>query len=424
MLDIDFIRENRQDVQEAADKKGFDVDIDRLLELDQKRRKLIHETEQIRARRNEIADQIPEADDDDRPALIEEGKELKQKVRDLEDELRDVKEEYNSLLYMVPNVPLPDVPVGEDDEDNREVRKIGQPPSFNFEPMDHEQLGEKLGILDKERAIKFAGSRSYLLKGAGARLEFALRQLALDVLMEDGFEPVVGPLMVNEEAMRGTGFFPYGEGDTYHIEKDDKYLVGTSEVFLVSIHADEILEKDDLPKLYAGNSPCFRREAGSAGQDTRGVYRVHQFAKVEQAVICENDPELSEQMHKRLLGNAETVMEKLELPYRVATACTGESGLGQVIKHEIETWMPSRDDYCETHSCSSLYDYQARRSGIRYRTDEGDTEYCHTLNNTAVASPRMLIPLLENNQREDGSVVIPEALRDYMSGQEILEPVD
>lgn len=422
MLDIEYIRQNRDAVKEAAKVKGFDVDIDRLIELDDKRRELIQQTEQIRARRNEIADAIPNAGDDKRPELIEEGKQLKSKVRDLEQQLRDVKQKYHEHLYMVPNVPLDNVPVGDDEEDNKELRRYGTPPDFDFEARDHEQLGKKLDVLDKERAIKFAGSRTYLLKGTGALLEFGVRQMALDLLVEEGFTPVIGPLMVNESAMRGTGFFPYGESDTYHIEKDDKYLVGTSEVTLVSIHSDEILDKDDLPVRYAGNSPCFRREAGSAGKDVRGVYRVHQFSKVEQVVLCEADPDLSEQFHADLLGNAETLMQKLQLPYRVARACTGETGLGQVVKHEIETWMPSRQDYCETHSCSSLYDYQARRSNIRYRDDNGDIEYCHTLNNTAIASPRILIPLLENHQRKDGSVVIPEALRPYVNGREILRP--
>jgi seryl-tRNA synthetase len=229
--------------------------------------------------------------------------------------------------------------------------------------------------------------------------------------------------MVNAEALQGSGFFPYGKEDTYHLERDDKWLIGTSEVFLVSIHRDEILEKEQLPRLYTGYSACFRREAGSAGKDTRGVYRVHQFTKVEQVVVCEADEELSRRFHERLLGNAEKMMKRLQLPYRVALACTGEIGLGQVLKHEVETWMPSREKYSETHSCSSLYEYQARRSGIRYRDENGDIRHCFTLNNTMVASPRILIPILENYQNEDGSVTVPEALRPYMNGLEVIEPV-
>lgn len=423
MLDIKFIRENVETVKEAARNKRFDVDIDRLVELDETRRELMTETEQIRARRNEVAAQIPKASNEDRPALIEEGRELKESLQELEPKLDEVVEEYERLLFMVPNVPLPEVPVGEGEEDNEVLRHVGEVPEFDFEPRDHEELGELLGIIDKESAIKFAGARSYLLRGPGALLELAVLRFALDLLIEDGFEPILGPLMVNEEAMRGSGFFPYGKEDTYHLHRDDKYLVGTSEVFLVSISRDEIIDPDELPRRFAGWSSCFRREAGSAGKDTRGVYRVHQFSKVEQVIVCKDDPEESRRHHMGLLNNAETLLQKLELPYRVARACTGEIGLGQVLKHEVETWMPSRDGYFETHSCSSLYDYQARRSAIRYRDEDGQTQYCYTLNNTMAASPRILIPILENYQNADGSVTVPKVLRPYMNGMEVIEPV-
>lgn len=422
MLDINFIRENVDQVKEGARKKGFDVDIDRLLELDEQRRELIQENESVRQRRNEVASAIPKASNEERPELIEEGRELKERVQQLDDELAEVKEAYEKLLLMVPNVPLPEVPYGESDEDNVEVRKYKEPTEFDFEPRDHEELGELLDIIDKERAIKFAGSRAYLLKGAGAMLEMAVMRLAMDIMVEQGFEPVLGPVMVNESAMTGTGFFPYGREDTYHLERDDKWLVGTSEVYLVSIHADEILELEDLPKYYTGYSPCFRREAGSAGADTRGVYRVHQFTKVEQVAVIPADKEKSREVHEMLLGNSEKLMQALDLPYRVATACSGEIGLGQVLKHELETWMPSRNSYSETHSCSSLYDYQARRSGIRYRDEDGHIQYAYTLNNTLAASPRILIPILENYQNEDGSVDVPEVLVPYMHGMTRIEP--
>ncbi len=421
MLDIDFIRENVERVRQAAIQKGFDVDLDRLVELDDRRRELIQETEDIRQRRNEVSDEIPTADDDEREALIEEGRELKEKVRELEDELDEVESEWETVMKAVPNVPLDDVPVGTEEEDNEPLRTHLEPPAFDFEPLDHEELGNKLGLLDKERAIKFAGSRSYLLTNEGAMLQMAVMRMAMDMLMDDGFDPVVGPVMVNEKALNGSGWFPYGREDSYHIEQDDKWLVGTSEVYLVSTRADEILSDDELPVTMCARSPCFRREAGSAGADTRGVYRVHEFTKAEQVVICPPDEEMSREFHERLLGNAESLMKKLELPHRVAIACTGETGQGQVLKHEIETWMPSRQDYCETHSCSSLYDFQARRSNIRRRTEDGGTEYCYTLNNTMAASPRILIPLLENHQNEDGSVDIPEALQPYMRGIERLE---
>ena len=422
MMDINFVRDHTQKVQNAAKVKGFDVDVEALLELDERRRDLIQETESIRARRNEVADEIPKADNDERPALIDEGRELKDKLGGLEEELSAVQKDYHALLMMVPNVPLEDVPVGDDEDDNEVIRYVGDKRDFDFEPRSHEDLGEHLGIIDKERGIRMAGSRAYTLKGAGALLEYAVMRLAMDIMVERGFTPVVGPLLVNREALEGTGFFPYGEEDTYHVEKDGKYLVGTSEVFLVSMHRDEILEQEELPYFYTGYSPCFRREAGSAGRDVRGVYRVHQFTKVEQVVICEADRDISRQVHEGLLGNSEELMKRLELPYRVAVACTGETGLGQVLKNEIETWMPSREKYSETHSCSSLYDYQARRSGIRYRDEEGEMTYCYTLNNTMAASPRILIPILENYQNEDGSVTVPEALRPYMYGIEVIQP--
>lgn len=422
MLDIKFIRENVDTVKEAARNKRFDVDIDRLLELDERRRDLLSSSEKIRARRNEVAQAIPKASKDERPALIEEGKQLKDDLASYEEELVEVQSAYEGLMLMVPNVTLPEVPIGETDEDNEVIRHVGEPRTFDFEPRDHEELGELLGIIDKERGIKVGGARSYALRGAGALLEMAVMRLGMDLMVERGYEPIIGPLMVNESAMLGTGFFPYGQEDTYHLEKDDKYLVGTSEVILVSLNADEILEKDSLPRRYCGFSPCFRREAGSAGRDTRGVYRVHQFTKVEQVIICEADEAKSRALHEELLGNSEALMQKLELPYRVALACTGEIGLGQVLKHEIETWMPSRGMYSETHSCSSLYDYQARRSGIRYRNEEGQMRYCYTLNNTLAASPRILIPILEHYQNEDGSVTVPEALRPYMHGIEVIRP--
>ncbi len=424
MLDIKFIRENVDTVKKAARDKGFEVDIDRLVALDERRRELKHASDETRARRNEVSSAIGPASAEERPALIKEGKELKSRLEEIEEELREVRQEYDRLLLMVPNVPLPEVPVGDGEEDNEVLRHVGDKPEFDFEPRDHEALGELLGILDKPRGIKVAGSRAYLLRGAGALLEQAIVRLALDILMQRDYELITGPVMVNEEAMVGTGFFPYGKEDTYHLERDDKYLIGTSEVVLVSLNADEILEPEHLPRRYVGLSPCFRREAGSAGADTRGVYRVHQFTKVEQVIICRDDEELSRTLHNELLSNSEEILQTLGIPYRVSLQCTKEIGLGQVLKHDLESWMPGRGAYSETHSCSSLYDYQARRSMIRYRHEDGHTQYCYTLNNTMVASPRILIPLLENFQRADGSVVIPEALRPYMYGMEVLEPVE
>lgn len=422
MLDIKFIRENAEKVKQGAKDKNFDVDIDRLLELDTKRRDLTFNSQQTRQRRNEVSGSIKGASNEERPALIQEGKALKAKLEEIDAELVEVQAQYDALMLQVPNIALPEVPVGAGEEDNVEVRRVGEIPTFDFEPRDHEELGELLGILDKPRGIKVGGARSYLLRGLGALLEQAVLRMSIDILFERQYELVTGPVLVNEEALVGTGFFPYGKEDTYHLERDDKYLIGTSEVVLVSLNADEILDPEELPLRYTGLSPCFRREAGSAGRDTRGIYRVHQFTKVEQVVICKDDPDVSRQLHDELLNNSETLLQRLGIPYRVAIACTGEIGMGQVLKHEIESWMPSRNMYSETHSCSSLYDYQARRSKIRYRHEDGKTRYCYTLNNTMVASPRILIPILENYQQADGSVVVPEALRPYMNGVEVLEP--
>lgn len=423
MLDIKYIRDNAEVVKQAAKNKRFDADVDGLIAADQRRRELQQEVDSLRQRRNEIAASIPKAAKEDKPALIEEGKALKSKLELLEAEQAEVQQRFDQLMLTIPNVPLAEVPVGAGEADNVEVRRVGQIPTFDFAPRDHEELGNMLGILDKERGIKVAGARGYLLRGAGALLEMAVMRLAMDILIERGYELILGPVMVQESALLGTGFFPYGKEDTYYLERDDKYLVGTSEVLLVSLHADEILDSTKLPIRVAGYSPCFRREAGAAGRDTRGIYRVHQFTKLEQVIICEANPESSRALHEELLSNSEALLQRLGIPYRVALACTGEIGMGQVLKHEIESWMPSRGMYSETHSCSSLHEYQSRRSMIRYRDAAGEVRYAYTLNNTMVASPRILIPILENFQQADGSVIVPEALRPYMHGIEVLRPV-
>jgi seryl-tRNA synthetase len=329
-------------------------------------------------------------------------------------------------MLRVPSIPRPEVPIGKGEADNVEIRKVGTLPKFDFPARDHVQLMTLHKMVDWDGPRKFAGGRSYALKGMGALLEMALTRLAMDVLVSRGLVPVIPPVMVKERAMRGTGFFPLGVEEAYSISADELFLVGTSEVPLVSLHCDETFEAAQLPIRYAGFSNCFRREAGAYGKDTKGLYRVHQFTKIEQVVFCIPDEEVAEKEHYTLLGNAEAILEKLEIPYRVAIACTGEIGLGQTRKHEVESWMPGRDDgkgaYSETHSCSTLGDFQARRSNIRLRMPDGTLTYPYTLNNTAIASPRILIPLLENHQREDGSVVLPKALVPYMNGIEVLRP--
>jgi seryl-tRNA synthetase len=422
MLDIAFIRNNPEVVKEGIRIKRMNVDIDELLALDADVRKLRSAVEQIRADRNRLSKQIPALKEQEKDQAVEQVKKLKQALSEKEPELRHAEERLEQLMLLVPNPPAPEVPEGDSDDDNVEVRTFGAPPQFEFKARDHLELAEGLDILDIPRAVKFAGARMYCLKNEGAMLEFALFKFALDLLVSKGFHPMIVPQLVRREAMVGTGFFPLGEEDTFFVEKDDLYLIGTSEVSLVSYHMDEILSEKELPKHYCGYSTCFRREAGTYGRDTRGFYRLHQFNKVEQVSICVNDPDVSRQEHEILLGNSEEIMQALGLPYRVALACGAEIGQGQVLKHEIETWMPSRGKYSETHSCSTLHEFQTRRLKIRWRGKNGKTQYCHTLNNTAVASPRILIPLLENFQNEDGSVTIPEVLRPLMNGMERIEP--
>ncbi len=422
MLDIAFIRHNPDLVKEGIRKKRMKMDLDELLHVDEQLRGMRSEVEHLRADRNKWSKEIPALKGPEKDTAVAEVKSIKSRLGELEPKLREVEVRFEHLMLLVPNPPLSQVPEGESDDDNVLVSTFKEPTQFDFEPKDHMELAESLDIVDMARAVKFAGARMYVLKNEGAMLEFALFKFGLDTLVSKGFQPMIVPQLVRREAMVGTGFFPLGEEDTFAIEKDNLFLVGTSEVSLVSYHMDEILNEKDLPKHYCGYSTCFRREAGSYGRDTRGFYRLHQFNKIEQVTICVNDPEVSQMEHRLLLSNAEDVMQALGLPYRVALACGAEIGQGQVLKHELETWMPSRNKYSETHSCSSLHEFQARRSHIRWRSKEGKTQYCHTLNNTLMASPRILIPLLENNQNADGSVTIPPVLRPYMNSIEKIEP--
>jgi seryl-tRNA synthetase len=422
MLDINLIRSNPELIKEGIRKKRMNVDIDELLTVDEELKRLRTEIENFRAERNRLSKEIPQLKGEEKDQSVSQVKKIKDSLSEREPRLREKELRFEQLMLLVPNPPLPEVPEGDSDDDNVEIRKFGEPTKFDFEPKDHLELAEKLDILDMPRAVKFAGARMYCLKNEGALLEFALFKFALDHLVARGFSPMIVPQLVRREAMVGTGFFPLGEEDTFFVEKDDLYLIGTSEVALVAYHMDEILPEKELPKHYCGYSSCFRREAGSYGRDTRGFYRLHQFNKVEQVIICQNDPEISRREHDLLLNNSESLMQALGLPHRVALACGAEIGQGQVLKHEIETWMPSRNSYSETHSCSSLYEFQSRRLRIRWRSREGKTQYCYTLNNTAIASPRIFIPLLENYQNEDGSVTIPAVLRPYMNGMEKILP--
>jgi len=408
MLDIKFIRENLELCKEAAKNKNRDVDWDGLLGLDDKRRELIGASEKLREERNKLGDNR------------ERGTTLKQELKTVEEELRDVEEKFNLLMLTVPNVPDKSVPVAGDTSGNVEVKKWGKLPKFDFEPKDHIELAKSLDLIDFERGAKVGGARAYFLKNEAAQMELALMWYTLHKLVGKGYTPIIAPSIVREFTLLGNGQFPWGREEVYRIEKDDVYLAGTAEVPVTAYFADEVLQESDLPKKFVAFSPCFRREAGSYGKDTRGVYRLHQFNKIEQVIISTNDMSNSLTLHEELLANAEEILQDLELPYRVLLMCTGDMGEPQVKKYDIETWMPGRKAYGETMSNSVMGDFQARRLKIRYKTKDGKTMFAHTLNNTAIASPRILIAILENNQQKDGSVVIPKVLQQYI-GKKVIK---
>jgi len=418
MLDIKFIREHTAAVRRGAADKRNHIDLDQLLALDAAIRPLQTQWESLQAERNSLSKTIGKSPATEREVLKARVTVIKSEMEGLEATLKTQKSAFEHLMLLVPQPARSDVPVGKDDSENVELRRVGTPPTFAFTAKDHLTLGEKLGIIDIARGVKLAGSRSYVLKGDGARLEQAVLRFTYDFLIARKFIPMSVPVMVNEEAMTGTGYFPTGRDQAYLVERDNMVLVGTSEVPLASYHSGEILPESELPIRMMALSSCFRREAGTYGKDTSGLYRVHQFQKIEQVVIGPADIEASAALHDELLGNAESLLQALELPYRVVYVCTGDLGQGQVRKHDIETWMPSRKGYGETHSCSTFYEFQARRLQLRYKDKSGQNRVCHTLNNTAVASPRILIPLLECHQDEHGRVRIPQLLRPYMGGQE------
>ena len=419
MLDLKFIRRHPELVKAGARKKRIQCDVDRLLELDDERRRLGQEADELRARQKGAGRAIAEAGPDERPALLEAQKSLKGELKEHDARLSALAVEIEALHLCVPNVPDDGVPEGKDDADNVEVKVVGQPPVFDFAPRTHLEIGVQQDWLDIEAGARLAGSRNYVLKGDLSLLEGALMNFALDHMLTKGFVPLSVPMLVRPEALRGTGYFPGGEDQTYRTDdRDDLYLAGTSEVPVTALHADEILAEKDLPKLYVARTTCYRREAGTYGKDTKGIYRVHQFQKVEQVVIDIADRERSIAHHAAILANSEEVLQALELAYHVVNVCGGDLGGPHVQKYDIETWMPSRQGYGETHSASRFYDYQARRLNLRYRDAEGKVHACHTLNNTVAASTRLLIALLENHQRADGTVYLPPALRPYMGGRE------
>lgn len=418
MLDLKFIRENTETVEKAVRTKCVTLDLNNLLRLDQDVVAQRKKVQQLQEARNANANEVKTTSNQEaKKALIENGREIAQKIQLEGETLEDLEKELKNLLLLVPNIPAEDAPIGPDATSNKIIRQVGKLPNFNFKPLDHVDLIKQHGWAEFERITKISGSRNYSLCEDLFLLEQAILNLTIQKMRDKGFRLISVPSMCREEALIGTGHFPTGRDQAYHIEKDTLFLSGTAEVLLNSLHRDEILKEEDLPILYAGFSPCFRREAGSAGKDVRGLIRVHQFLKVEQFVITRNDMQESNYWHSQMMKTSEELLEELELPYQVVDCSTGDMGVGKYRMQDIETWVPSEKLYRETHSCSTLHDWQARRVNLRYRGNDGKVHFCHTLNNTAIATPRILVPFLENHQQEDGSIYLPKILRSYFGGK-------
>jgi len=418
MLDIKFIRENKGLVSQAIKDKMVDLDLNKLLKLDEKRREFQHGIDEQRAELKKSSKAKPEPDE------IKKLKKLSDEIKTKQTELEEVEAGFRTLMLLVPNIPSKDTLKG-GEKDFKIIDTWGDVPKFDFDIKDHIELGNSLNLFDLERGVKVAGFRGYFLKNEGLLLQMALMNLALEKLVKKGFTPMQTPTMVKEFALVGSGHFPTGREEIYEVEefskdkeKEHKYLVGTAEPSLLAYHADEVLDAKQLPIKLCGISPCFRREVGGYGKDTRGLYRVHEFMKVEQVVICENNLEQSEVIFQELNQTAREFLQELELPHRVIQIATGDMGAGKYKMYDIETWFAGKKAYGETHSNSNLTDWQARRLNIRYR-DKNETKFVYTLNNTMIASPRILIAILENNQQKDGSIKIPKVLQNYL-GKKII----
>jgi len=428
MLDIKYIRENAAEIKKAALNKNIKIDIDKLLDIDETRRSLQTKIDDIRAKRNELAKSAKGA----RPSeeQIEAGKKIKKELSEIEEDLKIVNDEYYSIMVKVPVIPSPDTPIGKSEKENVEIFRSEEPPVFDFKIKDHIELGKDLDIIDMERGSKVAGYRGYYLKNEGVSLTMALMLFALEKLIQKGFTPVIPPTLVREFALFGSGYFAGKNFDPevdeiYKVEnteldsegnknKEDKFLIGTAEPALLAYHANEVLKESDLPKKYCGFSQCYRSEIGSYGKDVKGMYRVHEFMKVEQVCITSANIEESDKLHQEILEISKDLHKELGLPYRVLQICTGDMSAGKYKMFDLEAWMPSRDDWGETGSASNFLDWQSRRLNVKYKTSNGENKYVYMLNNTALPSVRPLIAILENYQQEDGSVIVPEALRKYM----------
>ena len=419
MLDIKFIRENADIVKMAATKKKITIDIDRLIAVDDSRKEVMTRLETKRAEQNKVSEGIPTASDPSlRQALISQMQLLKAEIQKDEEALRPIMEEWQSLMLQVPNIPDMTVPDGDSDADNEEVRVWGEQTNFPFVAKDHVELMLAHGMVDFERGAKVHGFRGYYLLGDGARLSWAIWNYANDFFQAKGFTPVIPPTIVRKANLYGTGHLP-NEADDVYKTQDEDYLIGTAEVSVMGFHADEVLEHSQFPIKFLGFSPCYRREAGSHGKDTRGLIRVHEFYKLEQVVLCEASHEESVRRHEELNRNTEEFIESLNIPYHTVLNCGGDLGQGQVKKYDIELWVPGEKTYREISSASYFHDFQTRRFNIRYRDEGGKVRYAHSLNCTAIPTPRILVSLVENFQQADGSILIPEVLRPYFGKEKI-----
>ena len=424
MLDIKYIAEHPEEIKSGMAKKGYTkemLDVDALMALYKDIAALKTSSQALSEEKNKLSNSIKTASAEERPAIIAKSKSIGEELKVEQEKLAVEQAKYDDMMLRMPNMPSPESPVGKDDSENVVRRKVGTPRTFDFTPRDHVELMELNDWSELERITKVCGSRTYAIKNELARLELAIHMLVIDKLAANGFTVINVPSLSKEKPLYGQGYLPFSRDEIYYMPQDDVYLSGTAELILNSLRADELLNENELPILYAGFSPCFRREAGAAGKDTRGLTRVHQFMKTEQFVICKNDIAESEKWHQKLLAISEEVLQDLELPYQVLEVCTGDMGAPKYRQYDLEAWVPTQNCYRETHSCSNITDWQARRTNLRYRDNtDGKVKYAFTLNNTGIATPRALVPFLENHQQADGTVRIPEKLQPYMGGKKFI----
>lgn len=421
MLDIKFIADNTDWVKKSLARKGFESEkVDELLKTYYEMNKLKTSSQALAEEKNKLSNSIKSASAEERLAIIDRSREVGEQFKAEQEQLAEIQAKFEDMMLRMPNYPSAESPDGPDDSANVVRRKVGEVPHFDFVPRDHIELMEINDWSEMERIAKVSGSRTYAIKDDLAQLELAIHMLVMDKLRAHGFTLITVPAISKEKPLYNQGYLPFARDEIYYMPADDVYLSGTAELILNSLRADEMLTENDLPILYAGFSPCFRREAGAAGKDTRGLVRVHQFFKTEQFVICKNDVKESEKWHQKLLQISEEVLQDLELPYQVLEVCTGDMGAPKYRQYDLEAWVPSQNCYRETHSCSNITDWQARRTNLRYRGNDGKVQYCHTLNNTGIATPRALVPFIEIHQQADGTVKIPAKLQPYLGGKKVI----